>query len=197
MAAILGLDDDVVRAICADAASNGIVEAVNFNSPGQVVIAGAAEAVNQAIALASDKGAKRALLLPVSVPSHCALMKPAAEQLTAALNTITIQTPNTPVIHNASVTAADSAEQIKQLLAQQLYSPVRWVETVQWLAGEGVTSLVECGPGKVLAGLSKRIDKSLDALPLFDLATLQKTFGEPQPAVALERLVQKARNEFH
>lgn len=175
MAAILGLDDDVVRALCAEAAANGVVEAVNFNSPGQVVIAGAANAVKQAIEIASDKGAKRALLLPVSVPSHCALMKPAADQLTEALNAINVQMPTTPVIHNASVTAATDPAQIKQLLAEQLFSPVRWVETVQWFANQGVNNIVECGPGKVLAGLSKRIDKSLSAMPLFDTATLQKT----------------------
>lgn len=175
MAAILGLDDDVVRALCAEAAANGVVEAVNFNSPGQVVIAGAANAVKQAIEIASDKGAKRALLLPVSVPSHCALMKPAAEQLTEALNAINVQMPTTPVIHNASVTAATDPAQIKQLLAEQLFSPVRWVETVQWFANQDVNNIVECGPGKVLAGLSKRIDKSLSAMPLFDTATLQKT----------------------
>lgn len=175
MAAILGLDDDVVRALCAEAAANGVVEAVNFNSPGQVVIAGAANAVKQAIEIASDKGAKRALLLPVSVPSHCALMKPAADQLTEALNAINVQMPTTPVIHNASVTAATDPAQIKQLLAEQLFSPVRWVETVQWFANQDVNNIVECGPGKVLAGLSKRIDKSLSAMPLFDTATLQKT----------------------
>lgn len=175
MAAILGLDDDVVRALCAEAAANGVVEAVNFNSPGQVVIAGATNAVKQAIEIATEKGAKRALLLPVSVPSHCALMKPAAEQLSEALNAINVQMPTTPVIHNASVTVATDAVQIKQLLAEQLFSPVRWVETVQWFANQNVTNIVECGPGKVLAGLSKRIDKSLSAMPLFDTATLQKT----------------------
>ncbi|MCX4188286.1 ACP S-malonyltransferase [Methylophaga sp. OBS4] len=183
MAAILGLDDNVVRDICTEAAAVGVVEAVNFNSPGQVVIAGAAGAVKDAIQIASDKGAKRALLLPVSVPSHCALMKPAAEQLTAVLSDISIQTPQIPVIHNVSVTTADDAAQIKQLLAEQLYKPVRWVETVQWFASQGVTSVVECGPGKVLTGLNKRIDKALNAMPLFDLASLQKTqqaLGEGQ-----------------
>lgn len=175
MAAILGLEDDVVRDICAQSAQAEVVEAVNFNSPGQVVIAGAANAVNRAIELAGEKGAKRALLLPVSVPSHCALMKPAAEQLHAALNDITLRMPATPVIHNASVTVASSEEEIKQLLAQQLYSPVRWVETVSLFADKGVETLVECGPGKVLAGLAKRIDKRLNALPLFDLKSLEKT----------------------
>ncbi|OUR86407.1 [acyl-carrier-protein] S-malonyltransferase [Methylophaga sp. 42_8_T64] len=174
MAAILGLDDDIVKSLCDEAAAVGIVEAVNFNSPGQVVIAGAAEAINQAIILAKDKGAKRALLLPVSVPSHCALMKPAAENLSLALTDIDIQSPQTPVIHNTSVTATTDADEIKRLLADQLHNPVRWVETVQWFAQQGVTTVVECGPGKVLAGLTKRIDKSLTALPVFNQTTLEK-----------------------
>lgn len=174
MAAVLGLDDDTVRAVCAEAATSGIVEAVNFNSPGQVVIAGAASAVSRAIELASTKGAKRALLLPVSVPSHCALMMPAAEQLAQALAAITVRSPAIPVIHNANVGGSDDPDTIRQLLARQLYSPVRWVETVQWLVTQDVRALVECGPGKVLAGLGKRIDKSLDSLPLFDSATLEK-----------------------
>ncbi len=175
MAAILGLDDDVVREVCNEASAAGVVEAVNFNSPGQVVIAGSAEAVKKATEIASDKGAKRALILPVSVPSHCALMQPAAEQLANKLNEIDIRMPTTPVIHNASVTSAVDVDAIKSLLAQQLYSPVRWVETIQWLAAQNVDHIVECGPGKVLAGLTKRIDKSLAALPLFDIATLEKT----------------------
>lgn len=173
MAAILGLEDDDVRAICEQASEFGVVEAVNFNSPGQVVIAGSAEAVNPAIELAKEKGAKRALLLPVSVPSHCALMKPAADKLAEVLAGITINTPTIPVIHNASVTAVDSADEIKNLLAMQLYSPVRWVETVQWFASQGVDTLVECGPGKVLAGLTKRIDKSLTGLAVLDEKSLQ------------------------
>lgn len=174
MAAILGLDDDAVRAVCTESAATGVVEAVNFNSPGQVVIAGARDAVNNAIELATEKGAKRALLLPVSVPSHCALMKPAAEKLADALDTLTLKLPTTPVIHNASVSVASNTDELKTLLAKQLYSPVRWVETVEWLAAQGITDLVEAGPGKVLAGLTKRIDKSLNALPVFDLASLQK-----------------------
>lgn len=174
MAAILGLDDDIVRSLCAEASAQGVVEAVNFNSPGQVVIAGSTAAVKQAIELATAKGAKRALQLPVSVPSHCELMKPAAEQLAAELDKIEIRMPSTPVIHNASVTAANDTTELKQLLADQLYSPVRWVETIQWFATQGVDTMVESGPGKVLAGLNKRIDKSLTALPLFDPATLEK-----------------------
>lgn len=181
MAAILGLDDDVVRSICAEAAANGVAEAVNFNSPGQVVIAGDTNAINSAIELAKEQGAKRALLLPVSVPSHCALMKPAAEQLAQALADIAIQVPTIPVIHNVSVTSVDNQADIKRLLAEQLYNPVRWVETVQFLAAQGVNTLVECGPGKVLAGLTKRIDRSIVGLPVFDQASLDKaleTAGE-------------------
>ncbi|MCB2427563.1 ACP S-malonyltransferase [Methylophaga pinxianii] len=175
MAAILGLEDDAVKAVCEQASVEGIVEAVNFNSPGQVVIAGSKAAVDKAVEIATENGAKRALLLPVSVPSHCALMRPAAEELSKELESITIQAPQIPVIHNASVTTTVNPVEIRQLLAKQLYNPVRWVETVEWLTANGVDTLVECGPGKVLAGLSKRIDKSLQALPIFDSVTLQKT----------------------
>ena len=175
MAAILGLDDDIVSAICSQSSANGIVEAVNFNSPGQVVIAGEAAAVNVAIELAKEQGAKRALLLSVSVPSHCALMKPAAEQLASVLADISIQTPTIPVIHNVSVTNENNSDNIKRLLTEQLYSPVRWVETIQSFADQGVDTLVECGPGKVLAGLTKRIDKSLVGLAVFDQTSLDKT----------------------
>lgn len=175
MAAILGLEDDVVKVVCQQASAEGIVEAVNFNSPGQVVIAGSKAAVDKAVEIATETGAKRALLLPVSVPSHCALMRPAAEELAKELESVSIQAPQIPVIHNASVTATANPDEIRKLLAQQLYNPVRWVETVEWLAAQGVDTLVECGPGKVLAGLSKRIDKSLQALPVYDSVTLQKT----------------------
>lgn len=181
MAAILGLDDESVRTICSKAGANGIVEAVNYNSPGQIVIAGESLAINIAIALAKEQGAKRALLLPVSVPSHCALMKPAAAQLAVALAKISILPPTIPVIHNVSVTSENDSDNIKRLLTEQLYSPVRWVETVQSFARQGVDTLVEFGPGKVLAGLTKRIDKSLVGLPVFDQASMDKaiqTIGE-------------------
>ncbi len=174
-AVILGLELPVVKAVCQKASDIGVVEAVNFNSPGQVVIAGTKSAVDKAVEIASEKGAKRALLLPVSVPSHCALMRPAAEELLTELESVTLQAPQIPVIHNTSVSTTADPDEIRQLLAQQLYNPVRWVETVEWLAAQGVDTLVECGPGKVLAGLSKRIDKSLQALPVFDSVTLQKT----------------------
>ncbi|MDX1572676.1 MAG: ACP S-malonyltransferase [Methylophaga sp.] len=175
MAAILGLEDAQVIDICQQASIHGVVEAVNFNSPGQVVIAGTASAVNEAIVLATTAGAKRALLLPVSVPSHCALMQPAAEQLASELAKTRIQAPHIPVIHNASVTSSNNVDEIRELLAKQLFNPVRWVETVSFLATQGVDTLIECGPGKVLAGLTKRIDKSLSAQPLFDVASLEKT----------------------
>lgn len=166
MAAILGLDDDVVRAVCAEAAQNEVLEAVNLNSPGQVVIAGNKAAVERGMELAKAKGAKRALQLPVSVPSHCALMKPAAEKLAEYLKSVTVNTPQIPVIHNADVAAYNDSEKIKDALVRQLYSPVRWVETVQAIHAQGVTQAAECGPGKVLAGLTKRIVAELPCTAL-------------------------------
>ncbi|MEJ2590887.1 MAG: ACP S-malonyltransferase [Candidatus Thiodiazotropha sp.] len=174
MAAILGLDDDQVRAVCADAAQGEVVEAVNFNSPGQVVIAGNKSAIDRACELAKGAGAKRALPLPVSVPSHCALMKPAAERLSEKLAAIEISAPTIPVLHNVSVETADDAQTIRQLLAAQLYSPVRWVETVQKMAAAGTSMVFEAGPGKVLTGLTKRIDRNLDGVAIFDPDTLNK-----------------------
>ncbi|MDP3089010.1 MAG: ACP S-malonyltransferase [Methylotenera sp.] len=157
MAAILGLDDDAVRAVCTEAAQNEVLEAVNFNSPGQVVIAGNRAAVERGMEFAKSKGAKRALPLPVSVPSHCALMKPAAVLLAEYLKNVTVNIPKISVIHNADVASYDNAEKIKDALVRQLYSPVRWVETVQAIHAIGINQAAECGPGKVLAGLTKRI----------------------------------------
>jgi [acyl-carrier-protein] S-malonyltransferase len=157
MAAILGLDDNAVRAVCAEGAQGEVLEAVNFNSPGQVVIAGHKSAVERGMEAAKAKGAKRALILPVSVPSHCALMKPAADQLAAYLANVAITAPQVPVLHNADVAAYSDADKIKDALVRQLHSPVRWVETVQAIAAQGVSHAAECGPGKVLAGLNKRI----------------------------------------
>lgn len=159
MAAILGLEDEQVKNICAEATQGEVVEAVNFNSPGQVVIAGNTAAVERTMAAAKEAGAKRALPLPVSVPSHCSLMKPAAEKLAEALKDITIKQPQIRVIHNADVASYDDADKIKDALVRQLYSPVRWTETVNALVSEGITESAECGPGKVLAGLAKRINK--------------------------------------
>ncbi len=172
MAAILGLDDDAVRAVCSEAAAGEVVEAVNLNSPGQVVIAGNKAAVERAMALAKEKGAKRALPLPVSVPSHSSLMLPAAEKLLAHLQTVAITTPTIPVLHNTDVQSHMDAEAIRVALARQLHTPVRWVETVQALKAAGIERVVECGPGKVLAGLNKRIDDSLPAVALVDEASL-------------------------
>jgi [acyl-carrier-protein] S-malonyltransferase len=174
MAAILGLDDDAVRAVCAEAAQGDVVEAVNFNSPGQVVIAGSKAAVERGMELAKAKGAKRALPLPVSVPSHCSLMKPAAEKLAIYLQSVTMQAPQVPVLHNADVRSYSGATEIKDALVRQLYMPVRWVETVQALAAAGVTHVAECGPGKVLAGLNKRIVADLQGLALTDAAALEQ-----------------------
>jgi [acyl-carrier-protein] S-malonyltransferase len=174
MAAILGLDDDAVRAVCAEAAQGEVLEPVNFNSPGQVVIAGHKAAVERGMVLAKEKGAKRALPLPVSVPSHCALMRPAADALTQRLLTISIKPPQIPVVHNADVKSYSDEVGIKDALARQLYSPVRWVETVRGFADQGIGTLVECGPGKVLAGLNKRIDGNMRAFALSDEAALRQ-----------------------
>ena len=166
MAAILGLDDDVVRAVCAEAAQHEVCEAVNFNSPGQVVIAGNKAAVERGMLIAKEKGAKRALALPVSVPSHCALMHPAAVKLAEYLKTVSVNTPKISVIHNADVSSYTDANQIKGALVRQLYSPVRWVETVQAIHAQGILNAAECGPGKVLAGLTKRIVSELPCAAL-------------------------------
>ena len=166
MAAILGLDDDAVRAVCTEAAQGEVLEAVNLNSPGQVVIAGNKAAVERGMEAAKAKGAKRALALPVSVPSHCALMRPAATKLANYLANVAINAPLIPVIHNADVAAYDDGAKIKDALVRQLYSPVRWVETVQHIAALGVTQSAECGPGKVLAGLTKRIVAELPCVAL-------------------------------
>lgn len=174
MAAILGLDDEQVRKVCLAAAQGEVVEAVNFNAPGQVVIAGDKAAVDRACAQAKSAGAKRALALPVSVPSHCSLMRPAAERLAKRLADIPIESPSIPVVHNVNVATATDPSAIRQLLAAQLYSPVRWVESVRHMAAAGITSLLEAGPGRVLAGLSKRIDKQLKGVAVYDPETLQK-----------------------
>lgn len=177
MAAILGLEDDDVRAACAEAAQGEVVEAVNFNSPGQVVIAGHKQAVERAMAAAKAKGAKRTLSLPVSVPSHCALMHPAADKLVAYLQNLEVKAPSMAVLHNADVKSYQDGASIKDALVRQLFSPVRWVETVRQLAGLEVTHVVECGPGKVLAGLNKRIDANLQSLALTDAATLEQALS--------------------
>lgn len=177
MAAILGLEDAQVVAACKQAAQGDVVAAVNFNSPGQVVIAGQTGAVQRAIELCNAAGAKRALPLPVSVPSHCALMKPAAQQLAQRLQNMNVRTPQIPVINNVDVAMPDDAEAIRDALVRQLYNPVRWVEVVQRMASDGVTKLIECGPGKVLVGLNKRIAKEMTAHALVDAASLDKALA--------------------
>ena len=164
MAAILGLDDDVVSSVCASAAQGEVVSAVNFNSPGQVVIAGDAAAVERAADGAKEAGARRALMLSVSVPSHCALMKPAAETLATSLEGMEFVLPEIPVINNVDATVYASANDIRDGLTRQLYSPVRWVDSVRQMLANGATTMIECGPGKVLAGLTKRIDRSVPAV---------------------------------
>jgi [acyl-carrier-protein] S-malonyltransferase len=178
MAAILGLDDAVVRAVCGEAAAGEVVEAVNLNSPGQVVIAGNKAAVERAMVLAKEKGAKRALPLPVSVPSHSSLMLPAAEKLLAHLQSVTIKAPLIPVLHNTDVQSHAEPDAIRAALARQLHTPVRWVETVHALKAADMQRVIECGPGKVLAGLIKRIDDTLPALALVDEASLQAALNQ-------------------
>jgi len=161
MAAIIGVADDVIVAKCAEAAQGQCVQAVNFNSPGQVVIAGHKEAVDRAIELLKEAGAKRALPLPVSAPFHTDLMKPAGEKLAEALADIQIAVPEVPVVHNVHAQTESKPEVIRQLLTEQIYSPVKWTQCVQTMVESGIASTVECGPGKVLSGLNKRIHKPL------------------------------------
>ena len=172
IAAVLGLDTEQVRAVCVDAAEGEVLAAVNLNSPGQIVIAGHRAAVERGLALAKARGAKRAIMLPMSVPSHCALMRPAAEKLASALTSIACNVPATPVIQNASVRAFLNADDIKLALVEQLYRPVRWIETIQAIAVGGATTVIECVPGKVLTGLNKRIDADLNCLAITDTASV-------------------------
>ncbi len=175
MAAILGMEDAAVVALCVSESGANVLEAVNFNSPGQVVIAGSAAAVERAIAAAPGAGAKRALRLPVSVPSHCALMRSAAERLSARLDATELRLPRIPVLHNVSAAPVDSIADLRAILAEQLFRPVRWVETIQAMRAAGVQMLVEAGPGRVLTGLAKRIDRDLLLLEVSGEASLAKT----------------------
>ncbi|WP_187505369.1 ACP S-malonyltransferase [Pantoea agglomerans] len=178
MQAIIGLDDAAIRKACEESAQGQVVSPVNFNSPGQVVIAGNKEAVERAGGACKAAGAKRALPLPVSVPSHCALMKPAADKLAVALESITFNAPAVPVINNVDVKAETDAAAIRHALVRQLYSPVRWTESVEAMAAQGVTQLLEMGPGKVLTGLTKRIVDSLTAAAVNDTASLTAALGK-------------------
>ncbi len=172
IAAILGLDVEVVRQLCVDAANGEVLEAVNLNSPGQIVIAGNRGAVERGMVLAKERGAKRALLLPMSVPSHCALLKPAADKLHGYLASVAFSAPTIPVVQNAQVKSFGTVDEIKNALVEQLYRPVRWIETINAIAAAGATSVVECVPGKILTGLNKRIDASLNCLAVLDMTSL-------------------------
>ncbi|WP_027873801.1 ACP S-malonyltransferase [Spongiibacter marinus] len=171
MAAVLGLDDAKIEEICA--ATEGVVEAVNYNSPGQVVVAGHTQAVEAALVALKDAGAKRAMLLPVSAPFHTSLMRPAGEKLAQALAELTINAPVIPVVHNVHAQTEANPAQIKELLTQQIYSAVKWVSCVQTMTDSGIEMTVECGPGKVLSGLNKRIQKSLQCLNVESPETLE------------------------
>jgi [acyl-carrier-protein] S-malonyltransferase len=178
MAAILGLEDHQVVNICAQTAEDEVVSAVNFNAPGQVVIAGHLAAVERAMHAAKDAGAKRAILLPVSVPSHCALMQSAAEKLDKYLKNTVIDIPKMTLIHNVDVASHSAPEVIRSALKEQLYKPVRWVDTIRFMDDQGVTCFIECGPGKVLIGLNKRIAKEAKHFSIYDSETLNKVLEQ-------------------
>jgi [acyl-carrier-protein] S-malonyltransferase len=177
MAAIMNLDDDAVRAACAEAAQGEVVQAVNFNAPGQVVIAGHKEAVARAIDACKARGAKRAMKLPVSAPFHSSLMQPAAERLREELAKVSLAAPRIDVINNVDVAIVDSPDAIRDALVRQAASPVRWVEIVQTMAARGVTHIVECGPGKVLAGLVRRIAPAVEGISLADRDALEQALA--------------------
>lgn len=175
MAAILGLDYPLMQSVCMAAENGEVVSCVNLNAPGQIVIAGHVNAVERAISLAKEKGAKRAILLPVSVPSHCALMQSAADAFAIQLSEVKIETPRIPVVHNVDVTVQTDPQAIKERLVQQLCSPVRWIETGMYLANQGIQTVIECGPGKVLSGLLKRIDSRLSVMSIETPEELMQT----------------------
>jgi [acyl-carrier-protein] S-malonyltransferase len=178
MAAILGLDDEIVRAACTEASGpNEIVEAANFNSPAQVVIAGNIAAVERAMEVAKGKGAKRAVMLPMSVPSHCSLMRPAAERLRECLKAVKIGVSDVPVLHNADASSADSSDAVRAALVRQLCQPVRWVDTIRAMVSAGATHIVECGPGRVLAGLNRRIAPETQTFSFADEPAFEQALG--------------------
>ena len=177
MAAIMGIDDDIVVDACRQAAQQQIVAAVNFNAPGQVVIAGDADAVARAVAICKKAGAKRAVELPVSAPFHTSLMRPAADNLAELIEQTNFSAPQIPVIHNVHAQAEDKPQAIKSLMLEQIYKPVLWVDCVNGLAARGAEILIECGPGRVLNGLSKRIDRNLTSLATDDVASLENALS--------------------
>jgi len=175
MAAIIGLDDTAVETACAQAASVGIVSAANYNSPGQVVIAGERAAVEKACEYCSELGARRAIILAVSVPSHCALMQPAAKLLAKSFDELKLQASQIPVLHNTNTSISDNVESIKKHLLEQLYLPVRWHSSISWLLANEVAAFAECGPGKVLSGLNRRIARRIPITALENPAIFEKT----------------------
>ena len=181
IAAILGLDEAALSAVCAEAAQGEVLEPANLNSPGQVVIAGHRGAVERGMALAKQKGAKRAVMLPMSAPSHCSLMKPAAERLRERLAAIDVRPAQVPVVHNRSAAPSSSADEVRTMLIEQLDHPVRWIEGVQFMASQGVKRIVECAPGKVLTGLSKRIAAEVECLAIQDTASLDAALSQGPP----------------
>lgn len=180
MAAILGLDDEKIMDLCNEISGETIVSPANFNSPGQVVIAGHTSAVEQAVAAASEAGARRSVILPVSVPSHCVLMRSAAEKLRDDLNSIQIRSPEIPVIHNTDASTKSGSDEIRDALVEQLYKPVQWTRCVQMVISAGIGYAVECGPGKVLSGLIKRIDRNLECYPAGEPGALEKAVATLQ-----------------
>lgn len=172
MAALLGLDPAIINEVCAEVAQGQVVSAANLNAPGQIVIAGATAAVERAMALAKERGAKRAVPLPVSAPFHCALMRPAAERLAERLQSVKIAAPIAAVVNNVDVAVETDPERIRDALIRQAYSPVRWIETIETIAGRGVSHIFECGPGKVLAGMSKRSAGDVPCASIHDAASL-------------------------
>jgi len=178
MAAVLGIEPGPLAEVCDKAAQGEVVACCNLNAPGQIVIGGHKTAVERAIVLAKEAGAKRAMLLPMSVPSHCELMRPAAAALASALNAAVFAPPQIAVIHNATVDVAGDAAAIRAVLADQLFKPVRWIETVEKMAAQGVTHIIECGPGKVLAGMVKRIAPDVKCLTLADKASFDAALAE-------------------
>lgn len=177
MAAILGLEDDDVVALCAAVSAGGVVEAVNFNAPGQVVIAGETDAVREALTRAKDRGARRAIMLPVSVPAHSSLMRSAGDALAGTLSKTEFRVPAIPVVSAATTSLYSSAEDIRRLLAEQLYRPVRWTGTIAAMTAAGADRYIECGPGKVLSGLVRRIDKTLPVFAIEDGDSLDKALA--------------------
>ncbi|WP_415903591.1 ACP S-malonyltransferase [Neptuniibacter sp. QD29_5] len=178
MAAILGLADDAIEKACQEAEQGEVVSPVNYNCPGQIVIAGEKAAVDRAIESCKEAGAKRAIPLPVSVPSHCALMKPAADKMAEELSKIEINMPEIDVVQNVTASIPASVEELKENLLAQLYSPVLWTKTIQGLVEQGLESTVECGPGKVLSGLNKKVHKPLSVAAISDAAGLEKALGQ-------------------